>query len=101
MGRAFGNSRAQEELRTIASLPSDDHVFRVDNFEALGKIRENLQNKIFSIEGSGVFLSKHIFLTETLLLKYRDVYFVFFFLLITSLISSRMIARYEYLPLRL
>ncbi|KAM9715734.1 integrin alpha-M-like [Menidia menidia] len=42
----------EQELKTIASYPSSNHVFQVENFEALEKIRQNLQDKIFSIEGS-------------------------------------------------
>ncbi|XP_071318507.1 integrin alpha-M [Trachinotus anak] len=52
VGSAFSNSNAKQELNTIASSPSADHVFQVQNFEALEKIRQNLQDKIFSIEGS-------------------------------------------------
>ncbi|XP_075312870.1 integrin alpha-M-like isoform X1 [Odontesthes bonariensis] len=52
VGRAFGKSSATNELNTIASHPSGDHVFKVDGFEALERIRQNLQDKIFSIEGS-------------------------------------------------
>ncbi|XP_047464241.1 integrin alpha-X-like isoform X3 [Mugil cephalus] len=52
VGSAFRNSAAKEELDTIASSPSNNYVFQVDGFGALEKIRQNLQNKIFSIEGS-------------------------------------------------
>lgn len=37
---------------TIASAPPDNHLFQVQNFNALEKIRETLQEKIFSIEGT-------------------------------------------------
>ncbi|XP_028332256.1 integrin alpha-M-like isoform X2 [Gouania willdenowi] len=52
VGSAFTDEEAQDELNTIASHPSQDYVFTVDGFDALEKIRENLQEKIFSIEGS-------------------------------------------------
>uniref|UniRef100_A0A3B4X8S1 Integrin alpha-M-like n=1 Tax=Seriola lalandi dorsalis TaxID=1841481 RepID=A0A3B4X8S1_SERLL len=52
VGSAFFDVSAKNELITIASSPSNDHVFQVENFEALQKIRQNLQDKIFSIEGS-------------------------------------------------
>uniref|UniRef100_A0A673URF8 Integrin subunit alpha M n=1 Tax=Suricata suricatta TaxID=37032 RepID=A0A673URF8_SURSU len=52
VGSAFNNQRHLEELRTIASKPSRDHVFRVDNFEALKTIQDQLQEKIFAIEGT-------------------------------------------------
>ncbi|XP_030610789.1 integrin alpha-M-like isoform X2 [Archocentrus centrarchus] len=52
VGNAFTSPAAKQELDTIASSPSDKHVFRVDSFNALERISENLQDKIFSIEGS-------------------------------------------------
>ncbi|XP_041830521.1 integrin alpha-M-like [Melanotaenia boesemani] len=54
VGSAFSpsNPGALEELRIIASKPQENHVFEVKTFEALEKIRQNLQDKIFSIEGS-------------------------------------------------
>ncbi|XP_017166336.1 integrin alpha-M-like isoform X2 [Poecilia reticulata] len=52
VGDAFTTDRAKEELKTIASKPADDFVFEVGSFDALDKIRNNLQAKIFSIEGS-------------------------------------------------
>nr|XP_014262790.2 integrin alpha-M [Maylandia zebra] len=50
VGSAFRLPDARKELRTIASTPS--YVFEVENFDALEVIRQNLQDKIFSIEGS-------------------------------------------------
>ncbi|KAL3967672.1 hypothetical protein ACER0C_029705 [Sarotherodon galilaeus] len=50
VGSAFRLPDARKELRTIASIPS--YVFEVENFDALEVIRQNLQDKIFSIEGS-------------------------------------------------
>ncbi|XP_030610791.1 integrin alpha-M-like [Archocentrus centrarchus] len=52
VGNAFNISEAKQELDTIASSPSDKHVFQVENFDTLEIIRQNLQDKIFSIEGS-------------------------------------------------
>ncbi|XP_027145041.1 integrin alpha-M-like isoform X1 [Larimichthys crocea] len=52
VGSAFDKTDAKEELKTIASSPPDEHVFQVGNFGALETIRNNLQEKIFSIEGS-------------------------------------------------
>lgn len=51
MGSAFKDPKAVAELQTIASPPPEAHVFRVDNFEALRGIQEQLQDKIFAIEG--------------------------------------------------
>ncbi|XP_013123227.2 integrin alpha-M [Oreochromis niloticus] len=52
VGNAFTKTEAKRELHTIASSPSDKHVFQVKNFNALEIIRQNLRDKIFSIEGS-------------------------------------------------
>ncbi|XP_059010848.1 integrin alpha-D isoform X1 [Mustela lutreola] len=52
VGNAFQKPTARQELNTIGSLPSQDHVFRVDNFAALGSIQEQLQEKIFAVEGT-------------------------------------------------
>ncbi|XP_074670093.1 integrin alpha-X-like isoform X2 [Strix aluco] len=52
VGSAFVDPDAEEELRTIASKPSKDHVFQVDNFDALQGIQNQLQEKIFAIEGT-------------------------------------------------
>nr|XP_025036904.1 integrin alpha-M-like [Pelodiscus sinensis] len=51
VGRAFSSDAAQKELQEIASAPADQHVFRVDNFDALQGIESQLQEKIFAIEG--------------------------------------------------
>lgn len=51
MGDAFNAAKNREELNTIASKPPRDHVFRVNNFEALKTIQNQLQEKIFAIEG--------------------------------------------------
>uniref|UniRef100_A0A665UIS3 Integrin alpha-M-like n=1 Tax=Echeneis naucrates TaxID=173247 RepID=A0A665UIS3_ECHNA len=52
VGGAFNKPSAKGELDTIASYPPRDYVFQVENFNALDKIKQNLQDKIFSIEGS-------------------------------------------------
>ncbi|XP_059270802.1 integrin alpha-M-like isoform X1 [Mustela nigripes] len=52
VGDAFNVPKNREELNIIASKPSRDHVFRVNNFEALKTIQNQLQEKIFAIEGT-------------------------------------------------
>ncbi|XP_007544713.1 integrin alpha-X-like, partial [Poecilia formosa] len=52
VGNAFTSYNAKQELRMIASQPAGNYVFQVGSFDALDKIRDNLQAKIFSIEGS-------------------------------------------------
>nr|XP_025709856.1 integrin alpha-M-like isoform X2 [Callorhinus ursinus] len=52
VGDAFNSPKNREELNTIASKPPRDHVFRVNNFEALKTIQNQLQEKIFAIEGT-------------------------------------------------
>ncbi|XP_013869359.1 integrin alpha-M [Austrofundulus limnaeus] len=52
VGDAFSSPEAKEELRTIASYPPENFTFHVGSFDALYKIQESLQDKIFSIEGS-------------------------------------------------
>uniref|UniRef100_A0A3Q3BIQ2 Integrin alpha-M-like n=1 Tax=Kryptolebias marmoratus TaxID=37003 RepID=A0A3Q3BIQ2_KRYMA len=52
VGDAFSSNESKQELETIASYPPEKFVFQVEGFDALDKIRENLRDKIFSIEGS-------------------------------------------------
>ncbi|XP_043085924.1 integrin alpha-M-like [Puntigrus tetrazona] len=52
VGNAFRSNNAIRELQSIASLPSDKHVFRVTNFDALENIREQLKENIIAIEGT-------------------------------------------------
>nr|XP_056720197.1 integrin alpha-D-like [Euleptes europaea] len=52
VGSAFSTTRARNELDTIASSPSSEHVFAVHDFEALRGIQDKLQDKIFAIEGT-------------------------------------------------
>lgn len=51
VGDAFQDPSALQELNTIGSAPPQDHVFKVNNFSALGSIQKQLQEKIFTIEG--------------------------------------------------
>ncbi|KAB1263492.1 Integrin alpha-D [Camelus dromedarius] len=50
-GRCFQKPTARQELNITGPAPSKDHVFKVDNFAALGSIQKRLQEKIFSVEG--------------------------------------------------
>ncbi|XP_027714858.1 integrin alpha-X-like [Vombatus ursinus] len=52
VGKAFDDWKSKQELDEIASKPSKDHVFWVDNFEALSSIQNQLKEKIFAIEGT-------------------------------------------------
>eukprot|EP00069_Balaena_mysticetus_P002971 bmy_00718T0 len=52
VGDAFFSDKSVKELDTIASKPPGDHVFQVNNFEALKTIQNQLQEKIFAIEGT-------------------------------------------------
>ncbi|XP_054438590.1 integrin alpha-D [Pteronotus mesoamericanus] len=52
VGDAFQEPTAKQELNTIGSAPLQDHVFKVDNFAALGSIQKQLQEKIFAVEGT-------------------------------------------------
>ncbi|KAH0626350.1 hypothetical protein JD844_001288 [Phrynosoma platyrhinos] len=52
VGEVFSKGRANQELISIASSPAADHVFPVNNFDALKDIQNRLQDKIFAIEGT-------------------------------------------------
>ncbi|KAM8777399.1 integrin alpha-M [Rhynchonycteris naso] len=52
VGAAFNRETSRQELNTIASKPAREHVFQVNNFEALKTIQNQLQEKIFAIEGT-------------------------------------------------
>ncbi|XP_051770711.1 integrin alpha-X-like [Ctenopharyngodon idella] len=52
VGNAFNRDKAREELATIASLPTNNHVFQVTDFDALESIREKLKENIIAIEGT-------------------------------------------------
>lgn len=49
VGSAFQHPKSLEELKDIASKPS--HIFKVDNFDALRDVQNQLKEKIFAIEG--------------------------------------------------
>ncbi|XP_066433279.1 integrin alpha-M-like [Eleutherodactylus coqui] len=51
VGNAFSHPLANDELKSIASLKSEDHVFKVTDFSALKSLHKTLEDKIFSIEG--------------------------------------------------
>uniref|UniRef100_A0AAY5EWV3 VWFA domain-containing protein n=1 Tax=Electrophorus electricus TaxID=8005 RepID=A0AAY5EWV3_ELEEL len=52
VGRAFHSQSAQKELRIIASQPHNEHIFKVDNYDLLDKIRGTLEEQIIAIEGT-------------------------------------------------
>ncbi|KAM9100539.1 integrin alpha-X [Sarcophilus harrisii] len=52
VGEAFDRTFSKQELNEIASNPSKDHVFWVENFGALNNIQKQLKEKIFAIEGT-------------------------------------------------
>lgn len=55
VGDAFNKQSALGELRSIASSPQSDHMFKVDTFESLDKIRNKLKQSIAAVEGMGIF----------------------------------------------
>uniref|UniRef100_H0WKI6 Integrin subunit alpha X n=1 Tax=Otolemur garnettii TaxID=30611 RepID=H0WKI6_OTOGA len=52
VGSAFQNIQSLKELSDIASKPSQEHIFKVENFDALRDIQKQLKEKIFAIEGT-------------------------------------------------
>ncbi|XP_062386968.1 integrin alpha-X-like [Sardina pilchardus] len=52
VGGAFNSQWALEELRSIASSPVSEHMFKVDSFEALDQISNTLERSIIVIEGT-------------------------------------------------
>ncbi|XP_073774186.1 integrin alpha-M isoform X2 [Danio rerio] len=52
VGNAFNKYSARNELTVIASIPTDKHVFKVTDFDALESIREILKENIIAIEGT-------------------------------------------------
>uniref|UniRef100_A0ABM5EIK0 Integrin alpha-X-like isoform X1 n=2 Tax=Pogona vitticeps TaxID=103695 RepID=A0ABM5EIK0_9SAUR len=52
VGSAFSSRSARQELSDMASKPDSEHVFTVYNFNALQGIQDQLQDKIFAIEGT-------------------------------------------------
>ncbi|GAB1292757.1 Integrin alpha-X [Apodemus speciosus] len=56
VGKAFYNAQSRKELETIASMPSHEYMFSVENFDALKDIENQLKEKIFAIEDDGPLL---------------------------------------------
>nr|XP_020749375.1 integrin alpha-D-like [Odocoileus virginianus texanus] len=52
VGSAFRYTNTLQELIDIASTPSKEHIFQVENFDALRDIQKQLKEKIFAIEGT-------------------------------------------------
>ncbi|XP_066131842.1 integrin alpha-X isoform X1 [Saccopteryx bilineata] len=52
VGSAFQKAHSWKELNDIASRPSQEHIFKVENFDALREIQNQLKEKIFAIEGT-------------------------------------------------
>ncbi|XP_077616431.1 integrin alpha-X [Crocuta crocuta] len=52
VGLAFQQPYSWKELNAIASKPSHEHIFTVENFDALRDIQNKLKEKIFAIEGT-------------------------------------------------
>ncbi|XP_004691727.1 PREDICTED: integrin alpha-X [Condylura cristata] len=52
VGSAFQALSSWTELTNIASEPSNEHIFKVENFDALRDIQNQLKEKIFAIEGT-------------------------------------------------
>ena len=50
-GKLYAKLSYLQELIDIASTPSEEHVFQVENFDALRDIQKQLKEKIFAIEG--------------------------------------------------
>nr|XP_019572762.1 PREDICTED: integrin alpha-X-like [Rhinolophus sinicus] len=53
VGSAFQKRVSWKELIDIASRPSQEYIFKVENFDALRDIQNQLKDKIFAIEESG------------------------------------------------
>ncbi|KAL2101912.1 hypothetical protein ACEWY4_003673 [Coilia grayii] len=51
IGRAFNYEHAKRQLEAIASLPTSNHMFHVNSFEALETIKSNLEKTIIAVEG--------------------------------------------------
>ncbi|XP_043405117.1 integrin alpha-M-like isoform X3 [Chelonia mydas] len=51
VGEAFSSDTAQQELQEIASEPTNEHVFWVDNFDSLQSIQSQLKEKVFICKG--------------------------------------------------
>jgi hypothetical protein len=53
VGNAFQQVKTDQELKLIASDPSDTHAFKVTNYAALDGLLSNLQQSIIHMEGGG------------------------------------------------
>lgn len=51
VGSAFQKRVSWKELIDIASHPPQEYIFKVENFDALRDIQNQLKEKIFAIEG--------------------------------------------------
>lgn len=51
VGRHFKNTKSQESLHIFASEPTSDFVKILDTFEKLKDLFDDLQNRIYAIEG--------------------------------------------------
>ncbi|KAF5914661.1 hypothetical protein HPG69_005158, partial [Diceros bicornis minor] len=52
VGSAFQGLQSWKELNDIASKPSREHIFTVENFDALRDVQNQLKEKIFAVEGT-------------------------------------------------
>lgn len=41
-----------DKLNSLGSKPNDSYVFRIENYDGLNGLLDNLQNKIYAIEGN-------------------------------------------------
>lgn len=53
VGEAFNKTKAEKELKLIASYPDETHAFKVTNYTALDGLLSHLQQSIVRIEGEG------------------------------------------------
>ncbi|KAF6124914.1 integrin subunit alpha X [Phyllostomus discolor] len=58
VGSAFQKKHSWKELNDIASRPSSEYIFKVENFDALRDIQNKLKEKIFAIEGTQTISSR-------------------------------------------
>ena len=87
MGSAFRYRNSLQELIDIASTPSKEHVFQVENFDALRDIQKQLKEKIFAIEGK----------SEMELLVSEALTYISFFLLEPGLLCHGPVPLFGYL----
>lgn len=53
VGEAFTKPKTEEELKLIASEPTETHAFKVTNYAALDGLLSQLQQRIVPMEGEG------------------------------------------------